>query len=478
MSDSPDSASEKQRAEHRELAPAGFEGESQELDPAYERRLVRKIDWRLIPILSALYAISLIDRTNISVARTVGMAVDLELTVGERYSIITCIFFVPYILFEIPSNLVIRRIGPRNLLASIAIAWGAVMLGMGFVKDWGQLAVCRVLLGICEAGFFPGCTFLITTWYRRYETAKRMAFFYLSALVAAGFSNILGWAFSLLDGAHGIEGWRWVFIIFAAMTIGLALISWFLIVDFPDRAKFLSEDERRAAVDRIQRERGDALPDQLTAAKVFKHMIDPKIWGFGICFGFSTMPTYAFGFFLPVILSGGGYDTKTSLLLSAPPYAAAGLYTAGIAYLSDKYRQRALFLCISCTICFTGLFIMAYTEPLGVRYFGSFLTVMSAQSNVPAVLAYQANNVLSHSKRAVSSAICIGMGGVGGIFASLVYRQADYPRYIPGLMSTVGCQIVIVIICCINTLYFRSQNRKADRGEVVIEGNPSFRYAI
>ncbi|GJN92860.1 hypothetical protein Rhopal_005900-T1 [Rhodotorula paludigena] len=415
MSDSPDSASEKQRAEHRELAPAGLEGESQELDPAYERRL----------------AISLIDRTNISVARTVGMAVDLELTVGERYSIITCIFFVPYILFEIPSNLVIRRIGPRNLLASIAVAWGAVMLGMGFVKDWGQLAVCRVLLGICEAGFFPGCTFLITTWYRRYETAKRMAFFYLSALVAAGFSNILGWAFSLLDGAHGIEGWRWVFIIFAAMTIGLALISWFLIVDFPDRAKFLSEDERRAAVDRIQRERGDALPDQLTAAKIFKHMIDPKIWGFGICFGFSTMPTYAFGFFLPVILSGGGYDTKTSLLLSAPPYAAAGLYTAGIAYLSDKYRQLK-----------------------------------------------RANNVLSHSKRAVSSAICIGMGGVGGIFASLVYRQADYPRYIPGLMSTVGCQIVIVIICCINTLYFRSQNRKADRGEVVIEGNPSFRYAI
>ncbi|GJN92861.1 hypothetical protein Rhopal_005901-T1 [Rhodotorula paludigena] len=454
MSSTPDSASEKHRVEHRELANAPsrshIDGESQELDPAYEKRLVRKIDWRLIPILSAVYAISLIDRTNISIARTVGMGRDLALTVGERYSIITCLFFVPYIIFEIPANLLIRKIGPRNQLATVTVGWGAVMLGMG----------------------------LIATWYKRYETAKRMAFFYLTSMVISGFSNIIGWAFSLLDGSHGLEGWRWIFIIFGAITIGLGIISFFLIVDFPERAKFLTPEERTAAVDRIQRERADAIPDAVTLAKVVKHATDPKVWAFGLCFCFSTMPAYAFSYFLPVILSGGGYDIKTSLLLSAPPYVFAGMYTATIATLSDKFRKRAVFICISSTVCFTGLFIMAYAGPLGVRYFGSFLTIAGAQSNVPGVLAYQANNVLGQSKRAVSSAVCIGMGGVGGIFASLVYRQADYPKYLPGLWATIGCQWAIIIICLVNSFFFTRANKKADRGETVIEENPRFRYAI
>merc|ERR1712000_681292 len=108
---------------------------------------------------------------------------------------------------------------------------------------------------------------------------------------------------------------------------------------------------------------------------------------------------------------------------------------------------------------------MAYAGPLGVRYFGAFLTISGAQSNVPAVLAYQATNVLSHSKRALSSAVCIGMGGIGGIFASLVYRQVDYPKYIPG-------QIAIILIVGGLSFYFRAQNRRAEAGTNVIEGNP------
>jgi len=100
---------------------------------------------------------------------------------------------VPYIIFELPSNLIIRKLGPRNQLAAITVLWGSVMLGMGFVKTWEQLAVCRVLLGILEAGFFPGCAFLISTWYLRAEAGRRMAWFYLSSMVVSGFSNIMGW---------------------------------------------------------------------------------------------------------------------------------------------------------------------------------------------------------------------------------------------------------------------------------------------
>ncbi|GAA5940725.1 hypothetical protein JCM3775_004880 [Rhodotorula graminis] len=481
MSLTPDSTSEKHRVEHKELASrqaTHLDSETQDVDPAFARSTVRRIDWRLIPMLSAVYAISLIDRTNISIARTVGMGKDLKLTVGERYSLITCIFFVPYIIFELPANLLIRKIGPRNQLATITIAWGAVMLGMAFITNWEQLAVCRTLLGFFEAGFFPGCTFLISTWYTRFEMAKRMAFFYLSSMVLSGFSNIIGWGMSQMNGVHGLEGWRWIFLLFGVITIGLGVISWFVIVDFPDRAKFLTPEQKTWAIERIQQDRGDATPDSVTGKKLITHALDFKIWCFGLCFCFSTMPAYAFSYFLPVILSGGGYDTKTSLLLSAPPYVLAGFFTAMMAFLSDKFRKRALFIGISSTVCFTGLFIMAYADKLGIRYFGAFLTISGAQSNVPAVLAYQATNVLSHSKRALSSAVCIGMGGVGGIFASLIYRQVDYPRYIPGLWATIGCQFAIITIVTGLSFYFRAQNRKADAGTYVIEGNPKFRYTL
>ncbi|GAA5860628.1 hypothetical protein JCM3774_006233 [Rhodotorula dairenensis] len=478
MSAQSDTASEKAHIEHKESLAQSIDQETQDVDPAFAKRTLRKIDLRLIPILAALYCVSLIDRTNISVARLAGMAVDLKLTVGERYSIITLVFFVPYIIFELPSNLIIRKVGCRNQLSTIVICWGAVMTGMAFLKTWEQLAACRALLGLLEAGFFPGCAYLIATWYRRYEQSRRFAWFYLASMVVSGFSQIIGYAFSLLAGRAGLNGWQWVFLLFGIITIALGVLSIFLIVDFPDKATFLTPEEKAYAMRRVQEDRGDAVPDEVTFSKVLTHLADLKLWAFGLCFMCSTTASYAFSYFLPVILQGGGYSVKDSLLLSAPPYAAAAVYTAISAHFSDKTRQRALFIGGSALLCMVGLFIMAFPEQLGVRYFGSFLTIMGCQANVPAVIAYQNNNILSHSKRAVASALTIGFGGIGGIIASLVYRQKDYPKYIPGLGATIGCQGLIMILLVFLSIHFARSNKKADEGDHVIEGNPKFRFTI
>ncbi|ORY76877.1 major facilitator superfamily domain-containing protein [Leucosporidium creatinivorum] len=479
MSLTPDSHSDKPvHGQFKENASVDAAGPLEaNFDREFERKTLRKVDRRLLIILGALYAVSLIDRTNISVARVAGMARDLELGVGERYSIISAIFFAPYVVFELPSNILMRKIGCRVHLSAIVILWGAVMLGMGFIKTWEQLAVCRVLLGLLESGFFPGCVYLISCWYTRFETQKRMAVFYLTSMVISGFSQIIGYGMSLLGGTHGIAAWRWVFILFGVITIGLGIIAAFLIVDFPDKNKFLTPEQTKLMVERVQLDRGDADPDHLTVKKFLNHATDGKIWIFGLSFCFSTMPAYAFSYFLPVILAGGGYDTKTSLCLSAPPYVFAAIYTFCVAYGSDKTRMRGAFIVLSATVCMVGLFIMAFGGKLGVRYFGSFLAIAGCQANVPAVLTYQANNILSHSKRAVSSAVVIGMGGVGGIFASLVYRQKDFPKYLPGLGATIGCQGAIILMVGGLSLYFSRKNKKAEQGES-IEGNPNFRYTL
>lgn len=125
-------------------------------DEKHARRVTRKVDWRLLPILGALYTIAMVDRSNVGVARISGMDEDLGLNVGNRASVILMVFFISYIIFEIPSNAVLHRLGAANCLSFYAVAWGFVTLGMGFLQSWEGLAVCRVLLGLFEAGFYPG----------------------------------------------------------------------------------------------------------------------------------------------------------------------------------------------------------------------------------------------------------------------------------------------------------------------------------
>ncbi|KAJ7227937.1 major facilitator superfamily domain-containing protein [Mycena rebaudengoi] len=445
---------------------------------AEDRALTRKVDRRLLIILGAVYAISLIDRTNISVARVAGMAKELQLTVGERYSIIGLIFFIPYIIFELPSNILLRKIGTRNHLTTITVLWGAVMLGMGFVKTWEQLAACRVLLGLLESGFFPGCVFLISCWYTRYQTQKRIAVFYLTSMVITGFSQIIGYGITKLGGSYGIASWRWVFIVFGAATMGLGIIAFFTLVDFPDKATFLTTRETAHIINKINEDRGDAVADELTGSMAIKHLKDWRIWAYGLMYMSTTMPAYAFAFFLPVILAGGGYNLRLSLVLSAPPYVFAALYTYAVAYVSDKLRRRAIFIVLNSLVCMTGLFIMSFAGKIGPRYFGAFLAIGGCQSNVPALLAYQANNILTYSKRAVTSAVVIGFGGIGGIFATAVYREKDTPKYINGLGATIGCQGLILLLLVLLTVDFKKMNKRVDEGTAVIEGKPGFKYTL
>jgi len=452
-------------------------------DAVNEKKLIRRVDWRLLPILGALYSISLIDRTNISNARVAGMAKDLQLTVGNRYTIALTMFFIPYFLFELPSNIVLRRVGSANWLSFIAFAWGTVMLGQGFVKSWQVLTVCRTLLGLFEAGFFPGCVYLATCWYVRYEVQKRLAAFYLLSVFVGGLANILAFGLMQMEGLSGIRGWRWIFIIEGILTQVVAIAAWFLIIDFPDKAErsgFLDHSQAVFIANRIESDRGDAVPDELTWGKFFHHLKDWKLWTFAAMFASTTMPAYAFAYFSPVIIAGMGYKAGPANALSAPPAFAAVFSAFGFAWVGDKYRVRAPIIAAQSVICVVGLMIVAYHKNHGVRYFGIFLGVMGCQGNIPAILAYQSNNIRLQSKRSVGSALQIGFGAIGGIIASTTFREKEAPYYKSGLWATAGLQFFILIGLCCTSAYFTKKNKQHDRGTLAkpIEGQVGFKYTL
>ena len=277
-----------------------------------------------------------------------------------------------------------------------------------------------------------------------------------------------------LNGRAGLTGWRWIFIIQGLLTCLLGIAGYWLLVDFPDSKrtswKFLGVREREWIISRVQRDRGDAhvpafnLWGYLGAAK------DWRIWAYAMIFFNTTTVTYALAYFLPIILNSSlGFDVGTSQCLVAPPYAFAGFFMFGMAWLGDRYRLRGAVIIGNMIMCLIGLPIMGFHTSAPVRYFGIFLVTAGANSNVPAVLVYQANNIRGQWKRALASATIVGFGGVGGIAGSLVFREKDKPAYQPGLYACIACCLLTMILVCLLSIDTYFQNRKADRGEVKLE---------
>jgi len=357
------------------------------------------------------------------------------------------------------------------------LLWGAIMISMGFVKTWNQMAALRGLLGILEAGFFPACIWLISCWYKRAEVQVRLASFYLISIVASAFSSILAYGLSTIEVDH-ISGWRWILIIEGVITCALSLVGYLVIIDFPDKNKFLTKEETDLIKMRVENDRADGKYDPLTLQKCFKYACDLKLWSFALAYLCTTTATYAYGYFTPIILIGLGYSVKNAQLLIAPTGISACLFALGLSKLADYYRLRGPFIVLQALMAITGLSMTGFHPNNSVRFAGAFIGVAGAQGNIPALLAYQSNNIRRQSKRAFSSALQVAFGGIGGIVTSLVYRQQDAPSYRPGITVTIALQGLIILLVGLNSAWFIYRNQQVRRGGKMIEGQPGFLYTL
>ncbi|EEH17271.2 hypothetical protein PABG_07358 [Paracoccidioides brasiliensis Pb03] len=445
------------------------------------RKIYRRVDLRMIPILGALYAISGIDRTNLSAARVAGMHKDLEFQFGERYSIVLLVFFITYFLFEIPSNIILRSVGAARWLSFIALSWGAVILGGGFSKSWTHMLVVRLLLGLFEAGFFPGCMYLISCWYQRYQVHQRIAWFYSINIVANAFGSLLAYGIIRMEGLGGLRGWRWIFVIEGLITCLLAILGYFLIIDFPDKIAgfkrpFLTAEDVEVIKAGLNQDRADAEHDPFTGVKVFQTLCRWQLWIYSLLFMCMAIGVYGYAYFSPVILQGLGYSTGKVFLLLAPPALVSVPVAIIVSYFADKTRMRAPFIAALAVMCTVGYILIAYTKQNGVKYFGVFLGIAGANGSLPAILAWQANNIRGQSTRAVASGLQVAFGAIGGIYASLTFMEKEAPSYPSGLWAGVAAQLFIVVACVFMTAFHYIQNKKADRGEILIESLEGFRY--
>lgn len=329
-------------------------------------------------------------------------------------------------------------------------------------------------------GLFPGAIYIIGSWYRQFETARRISIFYMASLIASGFGPIFAYALSLISVGDGKyqQGWRWIFIIEGIATIVAGLVSPFFLIEFPERVKFLNDRQKHIALERVKLEKAGKEVIHLTVLETLKTLLDWKLVLYMLCYFVAASSVYSLAFFAPIILRQGmGMTYTEAQLLSSPPYVFAIIASIAMAWVSDKIKMRWPILNFQALVAIVGLLIVLYAGPPGVRYFGLFLAVYGTQANVPATLTYGQNQTARLEKKGVVAAAMISAGAVGGVCGSTIFRSQDAPQYLPGMWATIAMQFVYILITFSLSMFFKKQNKLADQGSKILEGVEGFRYA-
>ncbi|KZV75499.1 MFS general substrate transporter [Peniophora sp. CONT] len=431
-----------------------------------ERKLMRKIDLRLVPFLALLYLMNSLDRGAIGNARLYGMEKDIGLS-DKQYLLALTAFFFPYSLLEPPSNLALRKLRPSRWFALIVFVWGVAMMCHGFVKSYADLVGLRVLLGIAEAGLYPGIVFYLSCWYRRDQLGTRVAAFFTSSTIAGAFSGLLAAAIHNMDGVAGIHGWAWIFILEGLATIVFAITSLLILQDFPQTATMLSEEERVFIIRGLQADHqfSAGSGEGFRMSVVWDTLKDPKTYiAMWIYAGFDG-PLFAFSLFTPTIVNQLGFNATAANLLSVPVYVWGCILTCIIGYLGDRLGQRGYINLALFATGFAGYIILVASRTPGLSYFATYLAASGIYPTIPNSVAWISCNTEGSYRRGLVLGIAIGFGNLNGAVTSNVYRAVDKPWYTLG-HGIVLAYVGIGFIASLAYIFvLRRENAARARGE-------------
>lgn len=458
------------------------------------RWLQIKIDlWILLPIC-LLYLLAFLDRVNISNANAYSMSEDIHLT-GDQFNIALAVFFVPYIIFEIPANYLLKKLSPHVFLSVCLLCFGGVSIGQGFVKNYHQLIVTRVLLGLLETAMFPSCFYLLACWYTRAEAQKRYSFFFSSTALAGAFGGLIAYGVHRFSGRFGIEGWRWIFIVEGSITAFCGILLFFLIADFPEQARFLNDEERTYITKKLELDMGESnFESAITIRDILNVLRDWRVLICALSYFGCIVGGYGYAYFSVAIIKTFGLSALNVQVYSIYPWIVTFASNMLVAFFSDWTRHRYLYTvgCLVVTVAGYGMLLgtSATVENMHVRYAACFLIVIGLYAAMPLIICWSNMNFSGHTRKMVASAFQVGFGNIGGIIAVFVYRSKDAPGYRRGIWVSMALVLLTMGSITVYVCGLLKVNRDRDSGkgreefnqlskiEQLKKGdlNPSFRY--
>ncbi|KAI9497285.1 major facilitator superfamily domain-containing protein [Zychaea mexicana] len=463
-----------------------------EIDPKIEASIRRKCDKRILTSVTLLYLFAFIDRTNIGNAKILGMQEDLDLERDNRMSICLTAFFITYILFEVPGNILVKKLGPKIALPAISFAFGLVTMCIGFCYNFGGLFAGRFFLGIAEAAIMPGISYTLGTFYRRHELITRVGIYASCASLAGAFGGLLAIGFSYIPPWGIMHTWRNIFFFEGILTMIAAVIAYFMLAKNPETASFLTEEERRIGQLRIQLESMTRKHEDLKMAHFKNGILNWNTIFLSLGLFSSLLCMNSIAVFMPSLLSEMGWGTVETQLLTVPPYALGCIICISSSILSDRFKTRGIFLygmaAPFMTIGFAVL--IALPDHMGPRYMAIFFATAGAFTGSPMFVGWLVDNTAGPMTRAIASAFSISAGSIGALISTWTYLPEQAPDYLAGNIINLVCAILVFVGAGLGTFYMNWENVQREKGnrDHIIDGltqeqiedlghkHPSFRF--
>ncbi|KAJ7271175.1 MFS transporter [Mycena rebaudengoi] len=434
-----------------------------------EKALVRKQDLRIVPLSAAIYLLCYLDRSNIGNAKILNADTHNDLLTETKmtnfqYTIALMVFLIAYALFEVPSNYFLKKLSPSRWIAFLMLSWGALTMGIGGTTSYGEVTGLRFLLGVFEAGLFPGLVYYLTFWYRKEERSMRFAFILASATLAGAFGGAIAYAVGHMNGAGGLAAWRWLFILEGAPSCLSSVLVLFLLPDYPETASWLTESEKALAEERLRVDGSKGSSKPMAWADVKETLTDWRLYAhYALYFGVSP-PFSSLSLFTPSITSGLGFVSLRAQLMTVPPYAVAYVFTIFISWSADHFNARGLHTSIAAFIGAIGFMTSALLPPHAYmpRYGCLIVGAAGSFASIPPLLGWISSNVHSTSAAGLAIALNVSFGAPGQIVGVWIYKADEKPfGYPTGHWTNAALLFFVTIASLLLRAYYVRLNRLA-----------------
>ncbi|KAK9245696.1 major facilitator superfamily domain-containing protein [Lipomyces tetrasporus] len=459
-----------------------------------ERKLKLRIDMSILPIVIAMYMLNYLDRNNIAAAKLGSLVEDLNLT-GTQYSSCVSILFVSYTLMQIPSNLILEKVGhPSIYLPAAMTIWGLLSMLTAIVTGYRELLWIRFLIGFAEAAFYPGTVFYMSCWYTKYEIAKRSAIFVCGSWISGAFSGLVAYGvLENLDGTLGLSAWRWLFLIEGTITVAVALIAMPILPNLPATTRWLSKEERLLGVLRMIEDVGqqdeDSAAAPLSSTRKPSSKFESAMAGFMMAVKdrkvliilqmmFSLAMTGGINTVFPTIVDSLGFSRPKTLLLTAPPWILCSITSVINSFHSDKTGERCMHMLWGPCLALLGFLICVVTTSTFLRYI-AMLFLLQIYNSWSLGFAWMATTVPRPPIKRAAAVAFVNIGGnIPNIIVPFLFYQGSEPKFYLGF----GVCALFAILGMLGALALRAQlrrlNVKLERGGKVdgLDGSTGFRF--
>ncbi|CAF1076283.1 unnamed protein product [Adineta ricciae] len=397
-------------------------------------------------------------------AKLMDIGKDIDLSTTDQQLAVS-LFFVAYLIFELPNIFLMRYLGPASYLPISIFAWGSLTVGMAFVSNAQALFAVRFLLGIAQAAFFPSLVIYISLWYPKKYHMMRLAILYGAAIIAGALGSILAYGFKKMDGSRNLNGWQWMFLIEGLPMIPFGIATFFLLSNIPDNANWLTMHERNLLINILLQDTPVVQFDhrRLSWRQVSHAFIDRRVYLYvlittGVLGIVKYLTTY-----LPSIIKDMGTSTEVVQLMTAPPYGFAFLSCLLVAYSSSRKNEHGLHLVFCLFVGLLGFILLVTVHNFsqtGMYVIGCVICC-GVFSALPILLSWATNNIDGHTKKSIAIGFMIGAGQLGGIIFPLINDDISTSRR--NNLICVGILAVSLIATIILRVCLIVENRRRER---------------